>query len=131
MALKQLFIIRIALLTGVALFAALATYQRSQGADSGLGGGPMLSGSLENMRYVLWALAAAAVAAALFIKPKLEAAKPSQVAAFLIVGWSFGEGVALFGTVLHYAGGPMTTMAIGLLTFVVVLLLLPIPRHRT
>ncbi len=130
MALKQLFIIRIALLTGVALFAALATYQRSQGADSGLGGGPMLSGSLENMRYVLWALAAAAVAAALFIKPKLEAATPARRGSYLVIGWAFGEGVALFGTVQHYIGGSVSTMAIGLMTFVVVLLLLPIPRDR-
>lgn len=128
MPLKQLFLIRIALVTGVALFAALAAYQRSQGT---LVAEALTSGPLANLRYVLWALAAGAVAAALFIKPKLEAARPAQRGSYLVIGWAFGEGVALFGTVQHFIGGPVSTMAIGLLTFVVVLLLLPIPRDRS
>jgi FtsH-binding integral membrane protein len=128
MPIKTHFLIRIALVTGVSLFAAFAVFQRSRG---GLDAVALDSGLLANLRYVLWALAAGAVAAALFLKPKLEAAKPAQVGTYLIVGWSFGEGVALFGTVQYYAGGTMSTMAIGLLTFVVALLLLPIPRDRT
>jgi hypothetical protein len=49
----------------------------------------------------------------------------------LVVGWALGEGVALFGTVQHFIGAPLVTMAVGLLTFVVVLLLLPIPPERS
>ena len=85
---KQLFIIRVALVSGVGAFAAL------------------------------------------FLRTRVEIAPPARRGPVLVIGWALGEGVALFGIVQHFIGGPLSTMAIGLLTFVVVLLLLPIPRER-
>lgn len=128
---KQLFIIRVALVAGVGAFAALAAYQRSRM-------GPMATDLMpadgaipvETLRYVLWGLAGAAVAAALFLRTRIEVAPPAQRGAMLVVGWALGEGVALFGTVQHFIGARLLTMAVGLLTFVVVLLLLPIPPER-
>jgi FtsH-binding integral membrane protein len=121
---KHLFIVRIALLAGVLAFAALATYQRAQQADTL----PTVTLPLDTMRYVLWALAAAAAGAALFLKARAESAAPAQRALMTLIGWSFGEGVALFGIVQHYTGAAMSTMALGLLTFVFTLMVLPVPR---
>jgi len=122
---KQLFVMRIALVSGVAMFAALATYQRTQGMRPDLSGSAML----DTMRYVLWGLALAAVFAAIFLKGRIEgAAAPGAHRTMTFIGWSFGEGVALFGTVQYFIGAPIATMALGLLTFAVVLILLPVPR---
>lgn len=129
MPIKQLFMIRIALVVGVAAFAALTAYQRARNPGAAEAMGSALP--LDGMRYALWGLAGAAVAAALFLRGRIEAADPARRGAFLVIGWAFGEGVALFGTVQHFSGAPVATMAIGLLTFVVVLLLLPIPRERS
>lgn len=123
---RHLFIIRVALLTGVVAFAALVLYQRSRGMAS-LGGGPLL----EMMRYVLWGLAGAATAGALFLRSRLESTAPVHRGVMTVIGWALGEGVALFGIVLHYLGAPVTTLAIGLLTFALVLVLLPVPRDRS
>jgi hypothetical protein len=129
---KQLFIIRIALVTGVGAFAALSAFQRTRMANVSVdlmtADGPV---SLDYLRYALWALAGTAVAAATFLRTRIEVAPPAQQGAMLIVGWALGEGVALFGTVQHFIGAPLVTMAVGLLTFVVVLLLLPIPPERS
>lgn len=124
---KQLFIIRTALMAGVAAFAAIVTFQRSQGMSSGFAA-PAL---LENLRYVLWALAAFAVAAALFLRGRVDAAPDRQKGMMLIIGWAFGEGVALLGTVQHFMGASLSTMAVGLVAFIAVLMILPIPRARS
>jgi hypothetical protein len=129
---KQLFIIRVALVTGVGAFAALAAYQRARMGppgpfDSMSGGGAL---PLDALRYALWALAGVAVAIALLLRSRIESAPPARRVTMLVVGWAFGEGVALFGTVQHYIGAPLSTMALGLLTFVTVLMLLPIPPER-
>lgn len=123
---KQLFTIRIALVAGVAAFAGLTAYQRARGMIPSVSG----DSTLEMMRYVLWGLSLAAVFAAIFLKARIEGARaPGSQSTLVIIGWAFGEGVALFGTVQHFLGGPVATMALGLLTFVVVLILLPVPRN--
>lgn len=128
---KQLFIIRVALVTGVAAFAALAAYQRARmGANLSLDAAPGGRLPLDVLRYALWALAGVAVAIALLLRSRIESAPPARRVAMLVVGWAFGEGVALFGTVQHLVGAPLSTMALGLLTFVTVLMLLPIPPER-
>ncbi len=128
---KQLFIVRIALVTGVAAFAGLASYQRvrlqAASLDVTLGGAAL---PLDLMRYVLWGLAGAAIAAALLLRSRMETAPPQQRGAFLVVGWALGEGVALFGTVQHFVGAPLSTMVLGLIAFATVLMLLPIPPER-
>jgi len=122
---RQLFIIRIALLTGVVSFAALSAYQRARVPVSPEAAAML---PLQTMRYALWALAVVAVLVALFLRSRLPGVPAPARASMLIIGWAFGEGVALFGAVQHYIGGPIATMALGLLTFVVVLVLLPVPR---
>lgn len=125
---RHLFIIRVALLSGVMAFAALVVYQRSQGmATLSSEAGAMLA----LMRYVLWGLAAAAAAGALFLRSRLDATTPVHRGTLTVIGWALGEGVALFGVVQHYLGAPVTTLAIGLITFALVLVLLPVPQERS
>ncbi|MFN0097530.1 MAG: hypothetical protein ACKVS7_02565 [Gemmatimonadaceae bacterium] len=124
---KQLFIIRTALMAGVGAFAAIVTFQRSQGMNAGFAAPEVLG----NLRYVLWALAAFSVAAALFLRGRVDAAADRQKGMMLIVGWAFGEGVALLGTVQHFMGAPLSTMAVGMVAFIAVLMILPIPRARS
>lgn len=47
-----------------------------------------------------------------------------------IVGWAPAEGAALRAVVQYVLGAPLAAMAVGVLTFAVVLLLLPIPDTR-
>ncbi len=128
---KQLFLVRIALVTGVAAFAALAAYQRSRleaaSIDVAAAGAAL---PLDLLRYILWGLSGAAVAAAFLLRTRLEPAAPAQRGAFLVVGWSFGEGVALFGIVQYFVGAHLSTMALGLIAFTTVLMILPIPPER-
>lgn len=124
---RHLFIIRIALVSGVAAFAALVVVQRSRGTLPDLSGDASM---LAMMRYTLWALAALAGLGALFIRSRLESAKDAQRGQMTVIGWALGEGVALFGVVQHYLGAPVTTMVVGLVAFVLALVLLPVPRDR-
>jgi hypothetical protein len=124
---KQLYIIRIALMTGVFMFAGIVLYQRINGTDTNT----FTSGfPLETARSVFWVLVGASALTTLFLRPRVEAAPFARKALPTLIGWSFGEGVALFGTVLHFAGGPQSTLALGLLVFIFALLLLPVPRER-
>ena len=125
---RHLFIIRVALLTGVTAFAALVLYQRSRGmATLSAEAGSMLA----LMRYVLWGLAGAAAAGALFLRSRLDSTPPAHRGTMTVIGWALGEGVALFGVVQHYLGAPVTTLAVGLITFALVLVLLPVPQERS
>lgn len=122
---RQLFIVRIGLIVGVFTFAGIALYQRSTGIANVM---PALP--LELLRYLLWVLVGCAALAAIFLKPKVEAAAPAKKGLLTLVGWSFGEGVALLGIVLHYAGGPVSSLALGMTAFVFALVVLPVPRER-
>lgn len=124
---KQMFIIRVGLMAGVFAFAGVSTYNRLTGSGDALLG----AGTLSSLRYVHWALVAASALASMYLKPRIELAVPARRGLLLLIGWSFSEGVALFGTVLYYAGAPISTMALGLLTFVFALLVLPVPRDRS
>ena len=124
---RVLFMIRIAIAVGVAAFAALTAFQRSRNPVS-----PAAAASLplDTMRLVLFGLAAACVLAALFLRTRMDDAPPARRRTMTIVGWSFGEGVALFGIVQHFVGATVSTMGIGLLAFILTLLLLPVPREQ-
>ena len=123
---KQLFIVRIALMAGVFMFAGIALYQRATSTAA-----PMLVElPIELLRYLLWVLVGASALASLFLRPRVEVAPYQRKALMTLIGWSFGEGVALLGIVLHYAGGPVTSLALGMLAFVFALLVLPVPSER-
>jgi hypothetical protein len=123
---KQLFIIRIALIFGVAMFAGLTVFLRQSGnlpePDAA---------ALERityMRYGVWGLSALAVAWAFLWKARAESAMSEQGAASsMILAWAPGEGAAILGVVTHFLGGPIATMAFGILAFIVVLLIARIP----
>lgn len=123
---KQLFIVRVALMAGVFMFAGIALYQRATNTTTP----QMVDVPVEALRYVLWVLVGASALASLFLKPRVEAAPYGQKALLTLIGWSFGEGVALLGTILHYLGGPVSSLALGILAFVFALLILPVPRER-
>jgi hypothetical protein len=123
---RQLFIIRVALVVGVAVFAALAMYQRMRGTMTAA---PLAMESLGALRYALWGLSAAAVLAAIFLRSRMESATPALRRAMTIIGWAFGEGVALLGTVQYYLGADVARMQTGLVIFATTLILLPVPRE--
>ena len=128
---RHLLIIRIALMTGVTTFAAIVAWQRANGNLLAQRVGTELP--MDGLRIALWVLAIAAVMSALWLRTRIagmrgSSGSPASPASMTIIGWSFGEGVALFGIMQHYLGAPLTTMAVGLLTFVVVLITLPVPR---
>lgn len=128
---RTLFVIRLAFILGVTIFAAITLWMRSRpGADAVALTGDQLP-ALALFRYVLWGLAGVAIAGALVLRPRLETAPPDRRGSILIVGWALGEGVALFGVTQHFIGGSVTTLAIGLIAFAAVLMVLPIPPERT
>jgi hypothetical protein len=123
---RNLFLIRTALMTGVFLFAAVAYF----GPRIGMNPQIDFSALEGNLRYVLWAFMAIAVAGASLLRPRVESAHPAKQAQYLIIGWALGEAAALFGIVMFMGGAGLTPMSLGLLTFVFTLVLLPIPRVR-
>lgn len=123
---KQLFVVRIGLLTGILLFAGIAMSQRRGGAVPEA----MANLPVETLRYILWVCVGVAILAALFLRSRVESAPPVRKALITLTGWSIGEGVALLGIILHFAGADVSTLALGILAFVVALMLLPVPRER-
>jgi hypothetical protein len=123
---RNLFIIRIALMTGVFMFAGIAYFGPRFGMLSAVDFGTMHDG----LRYLSWAFLALAVAGALLLRTKLEGAPPDRVSQVLIIGWALGEAAALMGIVAFMAGGGLGPLALGLMGFVCTLVLLPIPRPR-
>jgi len=123
---KQLFIIRIALIFGVAMFAALTVFLRQSGNLPEPDAAALER--IRYMRYGVWGLSALAVAWAFLWKARAESAMSEQGAASsMILAWAPGEGAAILGVVTHFLGGPIATMAFGILAFIVVLLIARIP----
>ena len=126
---RKLALIRIALVAGVILFAIVSLYTRSQ--RSGLDAIAELPETLQRtatLRYILYAMAAAAMGVAIWVRSQLDGAPREKQGSLLIVGWAAGESVALFGLVQHFNTGSQTALAIGVMAFAAVLAILPIPR---
>lgn len=123
---RNLFIIRIALMTGVFLFAGIGYFGPRFGMVASVDYGAM-DGAL---RYLAWGFLAVAVVGALLLRTRLDGASPNRLAQLLIIGWALGEAAALMGIVTHMAGGGLGPLALGLMGFVCTLVLLPIPRPR-
>lgn len=123
---RNLFIIRIALMTGVFMFAGIAYFGPRFGTGPSLDLGPQL----EVLRWIARAFFAIAVAVAVVLRPKLESASPTSIGGYLISGWAVGEAAALMGVVTYMAGGGIAPFSLGLLGFVFTLVMLPIPRPR-
>lgn len=122
---KQLFIIRIALMAGVFTFAGITLFQRASGSPLTV----TTTLDVGMMRYVLWALVAASMLVTLVLQGQVQSAPHNRRGLLTLIGWSFGEGVALFGIILHFLGGPVASLAIGVVGFIFSLLLLPVPRE--
>lgn len=126
MPLRNLFIVRVALMTGVFLFAALAYF----GPQVGIAASFDLGESLGSLRWVARTFFVIAIVVAVLLRPKLEGAEPSRIAQLLIIGWAVGEAAALMGVVTYMGGGGLAPLALGLMAFVFALVMLPIPRPR-
>jgi hypothetical protein len=128
---RQVFLIRIALILGVTVFAALTVVQRTQGMIPDATDPEMLR-TLQMIRYAGWAYSAFAVAWAFYFRTRVESAMTApEIHKALIIGWAPSEGAALLGVVQYFLGAPFWAMAIGILSFAVALLLLPIPDTRS
>jgi hypothetical protein len=123
---RNLFIIRIALMTGVFLFAAIAFF----GPRLGLAPAVTLGDAAGALRYVLWSFVAIAVVGSTLLKTRVAAVAPAKQPAYLIIGWALGEMAALFGIVLYMGTAGIASMGLGLMAFVFTLVLLPIPAVR-
>lgn len=127
---RRIFLIRIALIAGVAIFAALTAYQRMSGMIPDATDPDALR-TLQMIQYASWAYSAFAVVLAFYFRSRVEAARSEQeIHTALIIGWAPAEGAALLAVVQYFLGAPLATMAVGVLAFAVVLLLLPIPDTR-
>jgi len=123
---RKLFVIRIAFIMGVATFAAITVFLRTQGKLPEPG--PEQLAGVEQVRYMMWGFSAFAVVLALLMRTRTESAMTeAQMNSALIVGWAGGEGAALGSIVALFIGGSVATMAVGILAFIVVLLILRIP----
>ncbi|MBA3853773.1 MAG: hypothetical protein C0503_05110 [Gemmatimonas sp.] len=123
---RNLFIIRIALMTGVFMFAGIAYF----GPRFGMAPSFELGDAGDSLRWVARVFFVIAVTVALAIRPKLEIAKPDKLAQYLIIGWAVGEAAALMGIVTYMGGGGLAPFSLGLMAFVFTLVMLPIPRAR-
>ncbi len=123
---RNLFIIRIALMTGVFLFAAIAFF----GPRFGIAPDVSLGDAAGALRYVLWAFVATAVVGSLLLKTRVSAAPLAKQSGFLIIGWALGEMAALFGVVLYMGTAGTASLGLGLMAFVFTLVMLPIPAVR-
>lgn len=123
---RNLFIIRIALMTGVFLFAAIAFF----GPRFGIAPAVNLSDAGGSLRYVLWGFVALAVAGSTVLKSRIASAPPAKQGSHLIIGWALGEAAALFGIVQYMGGAGTASLGLGLMAFVFTLVILPIPAVR-
>lgn len=123
---RNLFLIRTALMTGVFLFAAVAVF----GPRFGVLPEVSLNEQVGALRYVFWAVIAAAAVGALVLRPRVESAPVASQGGLLIIGWALGEMAALLGGAMYMGGAGNTPLSLGLMTFVFTLVILPIPRPR-
>lgn len=123
---RNLFVIRTALMTGVFLFAAVAYFGPQLGLEPKLN----LVDGLSTLRYVNLAFIAVAVIGAALLRFRLETVPAERHGTSLIIGWALGEAAALFGVVLFMGGGEKWSLALGVISFVFTLVVLPIPRPR-
>ena len=123
---RNLFIIRVALMTGVFMFAGIGYF----GPRVGMAPTLELGEQSEVLRWLARALFAIAIAVAVVIRPRLESAPPERRSLYLIGGWALGEAAALMGIVSFMAGGGLAPFSLGLMGFVFTLVMLPIPRPR-
>jgi hypothetical protein len=123
---RNLFIIRIALMTGVFLFAAIAFF----GPRFGVAPAVNIGDAGGSLRYVLWAFVASAIVGSTLLQTRISAAPPAKQPTYLIIGWALGEAAALFGIVQYMAGAGTASMGLGLMAFVFTLVMLPIPTIR-
>jgi hypothetical protein len=123
---RNLFIIRIALMTGVFMFAGIAYF----GPRFGMVQQFELGETVDSLRWVARAFFALAVTVAVLLRSKIESAPPGRLPQYLIGGWAVGEAAALMGVVTFMGGGGTAPLSLGLMAFVFTLVLLPIPRSR-
>ena len=121
---QALTIIRIALLSGVLVFGAVAYVVRSGGTAPALG----VEGA-RTMRYVgmaVWAVALAGlVGMRLVFRERIERGRDTQLP---VVAWALAEGPALFGGAFYLLAGDATIYVAGVVGLLAAFALFPVPQ---
>ena len=114
-------IVRIALIAGVLLFGVVIPFIHKQPGWTPAANFPLA------IAYAQAALSAVAVVAAFVIRSKAAMAPDDATrGAFVLTGWSIGQGAALFGGVIFFLAGDWHWYAIGLVAMAISFTLLPI-----
>ncbi|HEX8690942.1 MAG TPA: hypothetical protein VF746_00770 [Longimicrobium sp.] len=118
-----LFIIRLSLLAGVAMFGAVTWFLYSRGRQPSAPD-PVLDW------VVIGVWAAVAVGLMLMSRRYRAAPRRTDRVTLAIIGWAFGEAAAMFGGVHYFITGNPLRYGYGLLIFCIALMLFPIPRDE-
>ena len=118
---QSLPIIRLALLSGVVVFAIVAF---TMSPDLGVEGSEDLAGVL---RLAFAVLAIFSLLAMRFIRAKVPTASANQAVSFTIAGWALGEATALFGAIILLLTGLMWPVLLGVGIMLLAFLMFPIP----
>lgn len=120
---QTLAIIRVALLSGVLIFGAVAFFLSSGGGV----GEEMDRETLSTLQLVFFGLMAMEGAVMFFFQQRWKQATTfEEQARWSIAGWALGEGLALFGAVILLLGGSILPFLGGLIFFALAWLLFPI-----
>jgi hypothetical protein len=118
-----LFIIRLSLVAGVAMFGAATWFLYSRGRQPA---GP--DATLDWLVIGVWAVAA--VGLMLLSRRYRAAPRRTDRVSLAIIGWALGEMAAMFGGVHYFLTGSALRYGYGLLIFCISLMLFPIPRDE-
>jgi uncharacterized membrane protein len=120
-------VIRVALLTGVLGFGIVVWYILRTAAPE-----PLDERAARSMRIAFLAVVVLDLPL-LFVlrRAHARAAGYASAARLSIVGWTQGEGVALFGAVLYLLTGRLSLYGLGVLVLLTAFVLVPVPPERT
>ena len=117
---QALRIVRFALVSGIAGFLIVALFVPLETRPD-----PSL---VQLLTYLTFAFSAAAIAGALVLRGLVEkAATLAEAARYCIVAWALGESGAVLGVVTLFLSGTWPAAAAGIIAFLAVLTLVPIP----
>lgn len=117
---QALFFVRMALISGVAIFSGITWYLHSTGA--------LQTRPQPEVGMAILGLQAALLVAVIFFSRRQDpGADPARRATVAIIGWALGEAAAFAGLVYYFVSGDASRAGIGLLIFVAALIVFPIP----
>lgn len=122
----KLGLIRFALLAGALGFGAVVYFAQP---IEGRGQRPTAE-TIQQLRYVGYAVWGVAIAGMLFLKIRLGETIESGSPNLMIIGWALAEMTALFGGVYYQLVGDYALYVAGIVVMLVSFALFPVPRDR-